>query len=232
MTKTLRATFVAMLGILSWGQLARAQNPTPFKSVDDLVKWVKSHNKAPFDRDSSRLPTGGKRQLLTSAPRAPNAGHNVKVNQDRDPWPKAEIGTAVDPTNGRNVVVMSNDFRESLDHMFYHVSTSGGGGWTDDSMVGGADPVTGFIPLTFQSDPGVAFDTRGHSMLSTITGNLIFDFNNGYENLDTEIEVAEGFAHGPLHPTVPRFQSTTSRVVEPSPGRSTVLPSLISHSSR
>lgn len=33
-------------------------------------------------------------------------------------------------------------------------------------------------------------------MLSTITGNLIFDLNNGYENLDTEIEAAEGFAHG------------------------------------
>lgn len=194
MTKTLRATFVAMLGILSWGQLARAQNPRPFKSVDDLVKWVTLHNKAPFDRDSSRLPAG---KLLTSTLRAAAvAGHNVKVNQDRDPWPKAEIATAVDPTNGRNLVVMSNDFRENFDHMFYHVSTNGGGSWTDDSMVGGADPVTGFIPLTFQSDPGVAFDTRGHSMLSTITGNLIFDINNGYENLDTEIEAAEGFAHG------------------------------------
>ncbi len=33
-------------------------------------------------------------------------------------------------------------------------------------------------------------------MLSTITGNLIFDLNNGYENLDKEIEAAEGFAHG------------------------------------
>ena len=60
----------------------------------------------------------------------------------------------------------------------------------------GADPVTGFIPLTFQSDPGVAFDTVGHSFLSTITGNLIFDFVNGYENLDTEIELAQGFANG------------------------------------
>ena len=54
---------------------------------------------------------------------------------------------------------------------------TGGATWTDDSMVGGADPFTGFIPLTFQSDPGVAFDTVGHSFLSTITGNLIFDFS-------------------------------------------------------
>src|SRR5260370_13559968 len=61
---------------------------------------------------------------------------------------------------------------------------------------GGADPVTGFIPLTFQSDPGVAFDRVGHSLLSTITGNLIFDFNNNYVNLDTEIEVAQGFDNG------------------------------------
>ena len=98
---------------------------------------------------------------------------------------------------------MSNDFRENCDHMFYHVSTTGGATWTDDSMVGGADPFTGFIPLTFQSDPGVAFDTVGHSFLSTITGNLIFAAD--YANLDTEIETAEGFANGTytsLLPTV------------------------------
>jgi hypothetical protein len=196
MTKILRATFAGALAIVLWGQLATAQGP-PFKDLDSFVKYVNSHIKAPFDRDSARLPVGGLKALLkNAAPKAAISGQNVKVNRDRDPWPKAEIAVGLDPTNGRNVVVMSNDFRENYDHMFYHVSTSGGGGWTDDSMVGGADPVTGFIPLTFQSDPGVAFDTRGHSMLSTITGNLIFDFNNGYENLDTEIEVAEGFAHG------------------------------------
>jgi hypothetical protein len=93
-------------------------------------------------------------------------------------------------------VVMANDFRENFDHEFYHVSTNNGQTWTDDSMVGGSDPFTGFIPLTFQSDPGVSFDSAGNSYLSNITGNSIFDFNNGYENLDTEIDVVQGFAHG------------------------------------
>jgi hypothetical protein len=96
---------------------------------------------------------------------------------------------------------MSNDFRENYDHLFYHVSTKGGATWTDDSMVGGDDGLTGGIPLTFQSDPGVAFDTVGHSFLSTITGNLIFDFLNDYTNLDTEIETAQGFADG-IHTSV------------------------------
>jgi len=77
-------------------------------------------------------------------------------------------------------------------------------------MVGGFDPVTGGIPMTFQSDPGVAFDSKGHSILSTITGNLIFDTTgNGYINQDTEIEVAEGFANGTYSsaiPTVVDFQ--------------------------
>jgi hypothetical protein len=146
-------------------------------------------------------------KLLLNAPVL--RGTNVKVNQDRNPWPKAEIASAVDPTNPSNYVVMSNDFRENFDHMFYHVSTTGGATWTADSMVGGADPVTGFIPLNFQSDPGVAFDTVGHSFLSTITGNAIFDFVNSYENVDTEIEAAEGFADGiytSLLPTVIDFQ--------------------------
>jgi len=107
---------------------------------------------------------------------------NVKVNQDRNPWPKAEIGAAIDPSSPTSWVVMTNDFRENYDHMFYHVSTDGGLTWTDDSMVGGNDPFTGFIPLTFQSDPGVSFDLAGNSYISTITGNLIIDFNNGYEN--------------------------------------------------
>jgi hypothetical protein len=51
----------------------------------------------------------------------------------------------------------------------------------------------------------VAFDSRGHSFLSAITGNQIFDFNNLYENLDTQIDVAQSFHHGTytsLLPTV------------------------------
>jgi hypothetical protein len=198
----LRAALLStLLAALLPGQLASAQNHPRFKDIDSYVRFVNSHMKAPFDRDSARLPQGAGMALLNSARQAttastPTAHTNVKVNQDRNPWPKAEIGAAVDPTNGNNYVVMSNDFRENWDHMFYHVSTNGGKRWTDDSMVGGADPVTGFIPLTFQSDPGVAFDSKGHSILSTITGNEIFDFNNSYENLDTEIYVAEGFGHG------------------------------------
>src|SRR4029077_10564967 len=162
-----------------------------------------AHHRAPFDRDSAFMPKEAATKLQSNAEaRQAQATRwlliesNVKVNQDRNPWPKAEIAGAVDPTSGSNYVVMSNDFRENYDHMFYHVSTTGGATWTDDSMVGGADPVTGFIPLTFQSDPGVAFDLVGHSFLSTITGNVIFDFNNGYINLDTEIEVAQGFDNG------------------------------------
>lgn len=195
----LRIAFVALLTTLLWGQPVSAQS-TPADKLASMVNYVQSHHRAPFHRDGAMLPKGGAQKLLElemqAQPAIDIAGHNVKVNQDRNPWPKAEIGAAVDPANGKNYVVMSNDFRENWDHMFYHVSTNGGANWTDDSMVGGADPVTGFIPLTFQSDPGVAFDGAGHSFLSTITGNVIFDFLNGYENLDTEIEVAQGFGHG------------------------------------
>ena len=84
-------------------------------------------------------------------------GTNVKVNRDRNPWPKAEIGLAVDPVNGKNFVVMSNDFRENYDRQFFHVSTNGGAAWSDDVMAIGLDPMTEFAPYSFQSDPGVAF---------------------------------------------------------------------------
>jgi hypothetical protein len=205
MKRIVRATFVALLSSLFWTQLASAQqsanvsNPPPFKDIGALVRHVQSRSKAPFHRDGAQLPKGAAAELLQHLARAAAStarGQNVKVNRDRNPWPKAEIGAAVDPTNGNNYVVMTNDFRENYDHMFYHVSSNGGLSFTDDSMVGGADPVTGFIPLTFQSDPGVAFDTRGHSVLSTITGNLIFDFGNDYLNNDTEIETVVGYGHG------------------------------------
>ena len=200
--KTIFAAVIALPAIILWSQPVSAQVPRP-QNLESFVKYMQAHHQAPFDRDSAFIPKEEALKLQRNAEalklqlNAPVlGGTNVKVNQDRNPWPKAEIAGAVDPTSGSNYVVMSNDFRENYDHMFYHVSTTGGATWTDDSMVGGADPVTGFIPLTFQSDPGVAFDTVGHSFLSTITGNLIFDFVNGYENLDTEIELAQGFAHG------------------------------------
>src|SRR2546423_1772627 len=189
----LYAAVVALLGTLLWGQPVSAEPPP--RDLESFVKYVQSHHRAPFDREGAVLPKGEVLRLQPSANAPLLKGTNVKVNQDRNPWPKAEIASAIDPTSG-NYVVMSNDFRENWDHQFYHVSTTNGATWTDDSMVGGADPFTGFIPLTFQSDPGVAYDTVGHSFLSTITGNVIFDFNNGYINLDTEIELAQGFANG------------------------------------
>ena len=194
--KTIFAAVIALPAIILWSQPVSAQVPRP-QNLESFVKYMQAHHQAPFDRDSAFIPKEEALKLQRNAEalklqlNAPVlGGTNVKVNQDRNPWPKAEIAGAVDPTSGSNYVVMSNDFRENYDHMFYHVSTTGGATWTDDSMVGGADPFTGFIPLTFQSDPGVAFDTVGHSFLSTITGNLIFDFVNDYENLDTEIETS------------------------------------------
>lgn len=219
MSRVLSTASVALFSIVLLGQISLAQSAASskkplFTNLEGYVNYIQSHHKAPFDRDSVRLPNGAAAQIAkglnsrtTAAALSTGAiggGPNVKVNKDRDPWPKAEIAVAVDPVNS-NVVVMSNDFRENYDHMFFHVSTNGGTVWTDDSMVGGNDSFSGFIPLTFQSDPGVAFDTRGHSFLSTITGNLIFDGNNGYENLDTQVYIAQGYGHGTyasLLPTV------------------------------
>lgn len=200
----LRAGLALFAVCLLWAQSVNAQSTNqvaPFKDFQSYVQWVASHHKAPFDRDAAVLPKGGAQALLKAQAAAQPAlkvstGTNVQVTQDRNPWPKAEIAAAVDPTAAGNWVVMSNDFRRNYDQMFFHVSTNNGASWTDDAMVGGNDPFAGFIPSTFQSDPGVSFDSSGNSYLSTITGNLIFDGFNGYENVDTEIDVAQGFAHG------------------------------------
>jgi hypothetical protein len=215
MNTAVRHTVIALVGSIALTQLAAAQSTAgkpPFRDIQSFVAYVNAHIRAPFDRDSARLPQGAVSQIMKTVAKNKSlaaaaltaGGHNVKVNQDHNPWPKAEIGAAVDPVTGKNYVVMSNDFREDWDYQFYHSSTNGGASFSDDAMVGGFDPVTGGIPMTFQSDPGVAFDSVGHSILSTITGNLIFDFNgDGYINQDTEIEVAEGYANGTYSSSLP-----------------------------
>jgi hypothetical protein len=210
MTKKAFSLLWAVLGssltFLLCGQTSAQTPAAPFKDLTSYVQWMQKNHKAPFDRDGAVFPHGGAQTLMkaqaaarvaqAAAPAAKaSAFHNIQVNQDRNPWPKAEIGAAIDPTTG-NWVVMTNDFRRNWDQMFFHVSTNNGQNWTDDAMVGGSDPFAGSIPSTFQSDPGVSFDGSGNSYLSTITGNVVIDFVSGYENIDTEIDVAQGFAGG------------------------------------
>jgi hypothetical protein len=220
MGKKLALIAVALMATALQGHRALSappakKNPPPaggFKDVDEFVEWVQKFHKAPFERESARLDTKARAEIAkratapalvaAAATAASKTKTNVKVNQDRNPWPKAEIGAAVDPVTG-NYLVMENDFREGFDHMFFHVSTNGGKSWTDDSMTPGLDPFTGDVPFDFQSDPGLAFDSKGHSVLTTIAGNLSFDFLNGVENFDSQVELTLGFNHGTYANLVP-----------------------------
>jgi hypothetical protein len=202
----LRAGFALSVGTLVCSQASNAAgHVSAFTDLESYVQFVQKLHKAPFDRDGSVLPPGGAQALakkqaeMRQARAAAQIGtnyRNIQVTQDRNPWPKAEVAAAIDPTSAGNWVVMTNDFRENWDKMFFHVSTDDGRTWTDDAMVGGSDPFTGFLPSTFQSDPGLSFDSSTNSYLSTLTGNLIVDFNAGYENFDTEVDIAQGFAGG------------------------------------
>ena len=119
MNRILRATFVALATVVLLGQFGNAQGASRskkplFKDMRGYANYIQSYHKAPFDRDSVRLPNGGAAQVMrglnqrTAQALVVGAGSNVRINRDRDPWPKAEIAVGVDPMNG-NVVVMSND---------------------------------------------------------------------------------------------------------------------------
>jgi len=187
-------------------QLSRAQDAR-FKAFQSIVEYIQARHRAPFHRNGAlsgiRSTQNQRDNSLQGSSLPVGSAHNVKVNQDRNPWPKAGVASAVDPANGSNYLVMSNDFRENNDHMFFHISKSGGATWTDDSMVGGSDPFIGFAPLMIQTDPGVAFDRAGHSFLSTLSSNQILDVNTFYVNTDTEIEITQGFAHGTYASVLP-----------------------------
>jgi hypothetical protein len=178
---------------------AQTGERAPFTDFASYVAWMQKNHKAPFNRNAAVMPPSGVKAQTLEALNAAALRHafqNVKVNQDRNPWPKTGTASAVDPSDARNWVVMSNDFRNNRNHMFYHVSTDGGQTWTDDSMVGGSDPFIGTIPLTFQSNPGLSFDDAGNSSLSALSGNQIVDFANNYLNLDSEVDEVQGFSHG------------------------------------
>ena len=66
--RMLCAAVVILLATTFCAQLLSAQQmPTP-KSLDDLVKWVNAHNKAPFDRDAAQLPNKASEPVEGIAP--------------------------------------------------------------------------------------------------------------------------------------------------------------------
>jgi hypothetical protein len=211
---TLRATLVgaAMLLFAAKPLWAQASKTSPFTDYPGYVAWMQKNHKAPF-KGVATTKLGAKalkdaqsktNSLDTSNEAASrNFYQNVKVNQDRNPWPKAGIASAVDPSDPKTWVVMSNDFRDNATRIFYHVSTDRGKTWTDDAMTVGADPYIGGVPLTFQVNPALSFDDAGNSHLSALSGNQILDFNNNYLNLDSEIDEVQGFSHGTYSDVLP-----------------------------
>lgn len=175
----------------------------PFQNLQEFTAYVQANHKAPFtlgnvtySNTNAQGTIVGKNNTLKTTPYK-GWETNVKVNQDLNPWPKAGVAAAVNPVNGSDYVVMSNDLRDFYSHLFFHVSSNGGQNWTDDAMSAGSDPITGLLtPLSYQTDPGVAFDNFGHSYLTGLSVNLTFDTTNGYINLDTMVGIGEGYQNG------------------------------------
>src|SRR2546425_8931058 len=94
------ASFVSG-GIVLRGTSSHASG-APYRSFDAYIQYVQQHHKAPFDRDvvvrvaaqNAASQAAKIRKGYTRTNRS--QWTNVMVNQDRNPWPKAELGAAVD----------------------------------------------------------------------------------------------------------------------------------------
>jgi hypothetical protein len=204
----LRATIL----LVSLSPLHAQSSKPAFTDYPGFVAWMQKNHKAPFKGASTVRPVAN--ALLSAQSRtlsfdkanqvgSPKFFQDVKVNQDRNPWAKAGTASAVDPSDAKTWVVVSNDFRDNATRIFYHVSTDRGKTWTDDSLASGADPSIGGVPLTFQVNPAISFDGAGNSHFSALSGNQILDFNNNYLNLDSEVDEFQGFAHGTYSNALP-----------------------------
>jgi len=183
---------------------AQSAQTAPFKDVSSYIAWMNKNHKAPFNIPGATVtPAAAKafaaRAKANSQSAQNSAGHhfqNIQVNQDRNPWPKAGLASAVNPLDPRAWVVIANDFRINYTRTIYHVSTDRGRTFTDDLLVGGNDPYIFDAPLSFQVNPAVSFDNAGNSRFSALSGNEIIDLNNNYFNLDNEVDEIQGFTDG------------------------------------
>ncbi|MGH2487504.1 MAG: hypothetical protein ACRDHE_15990, partial [Ktedonobacterales bacterium] len=207
---------LALTVLASSGGAARtassASSKAPWHDYKSYLAYMDQHYKADFGRDDVGLSLSGAINSKSKSTYAPNfhSGDITQVNQDHNPWPKAEIAVGTDPTNAENLTVMTNDFRQNYDHMYFHTSNNGGESWFDDALATGTDPFSDSqgnlyygsttTAYNFQSDPGVVYDSHGNWYASDITGNVIFSaldpsgdftFNN-----DSEIDVYVGSGHG------------------------------------
>jgi hypothetical protein len=70
MNTAVRHTVIALVGSIALTQFAAAQNTAgkpPFRDIQSFVAYVNAHIRAPFDRDSARLPQNGASQILKNA---------------------------------------------------------------------------------------------------------------------------------------------------------------------
>jgi hypothetical protein len=209
-----RLAIAALLLLLTAPLWAQSGGPAPFKDFPGYVAWMQKTHKAPFNRSGAVMPAGGAKALQEAQAKihaldTQNGSptqlpyRNIKVNQDRNPWPKVDIASAVDVSDPSGWLVMTIDYRVNYPRMFYHVSTTRGKTWTDDMLVEGSDPNLGAIPLTYELYPGLSFDGAGNNYLSTLSGNAIVDITNEYVNDDTEIDLVQGYSNGTYSALIP-----------------------------
>lgn len=128
-------------------------------------------------------------------PIPPHPGYkNTRVNQDQNIYPKSVAGATIDPTDGRNLVVLDNDNRlgDLFLHDFYHVTSDDGIYWTDGIGPGATVDFSSYdsgLALS-QSSKGIAFDSFGH----TFTAVAVL---NGRDYADeSSVAVSTGVQHG------------------------------------
>ncbi len=132
----------------------------------------------------------------TTAAVATKSDVSVQGNQDKNPWQKVSVAAAVDPKNPKHIVVLSDDFRDGFQRVFYHVSTNGGKKWTDDYLTDGVDPGLNGLPFAMPHSAKIGFDSEGNTSIVHLSSNNIIQSNNGlisFANLDTQIDLIQGF---------------------------------------
>jgi hypothetical protein len=212
----------AMVLAVATASVAQTTPEPPFKDYKSFAAWVQKMHKAPFmgaraaaalqpakqNAPASLIVKGAKNDAATLTPTtveedaesaAAVSNTSVQVNQDRNPWQKVTVAAAVDPKNAKHLVALTDDFRDGFERVFYHVSTNGGKKWTDDYLPDGHDANLGGAAFTMQRSPKVSFDSEGDSFITRVSSNNIVSvFNNdqNYLNMDSQIDLIQGFKNG------------------------------------
>lgn len=168
----------------------------PDTDMQSFMAWMQTTHKAPFPEPIANVQRRKVAEAVARQKADPSAAvarrpierfpqqfGNIRVNQDRSPYPKTVVGVAINPADGGNFAVAGGGP--------FYVTTTNGRTWTEDQypslpVYEETDDVEYLAPAGYQSATGISFDRSGHTYTALAAQNF------SSQAMETDVAIAIG----------------------------------------